>query len=270
VSLYGEVQKEVIQATLADEFGIDATFSDVTPICVERPVARGEAVEVLHAATNPFLATIGLRVEPMPEGAGVDFRLRVDPRTTPLYLYKTLDSFREHMDGYVRRTLDEGLFGWEVTDCLVTMTRCTYSVPDGPPSRRGPLSTAADFRKLTPLVLVQALHQAGTTVCEPVLAIDLEIPTWSLGAVLGLLGRLGAVVRAPTPDDELTTIETTLPSARIQELRRRLPALTAGEAVLEPDFAGYRPVSGRPPTRRRRSPNPLNREEYLLHLAHRV
>jgi ribosomal protection tetracycline resistance protein len=270
VSLYGEVQKEVIQATLADEFGIDATFSDVTPICVERPVARGEAVEVLHAATNPFLATIGLRVEPMPEGAGVDFRLRVDPRTTPLYLYKTLDSFREHMDGYVRRTLDEGLFGWEVTDCLVTMTRCTYSVPDGPPSRRGPLSTAADFRKLTPLVLVQALHRVGTTVCEPVLAIDLEIPTWSLGAVLGLLGRLGAVLQAPTPDDELTTIETTLPSARIQELRRRLPALTAGEAVLESDFAGYRPVSGRPPTRRRRSPNPLNREEYLLHLAHRV
>jgi hypothetical protein len=32
---------------------------------------------------------------------------------------------------------------------------------------RGPLSTAADFRKLTPLVLMQALKRAGTVVCEP-------------------------------------------------------------------------------------------------------
>ena len=38
VSLYGEVQKEVLQATLAAEFGIDVAFRDTTTICVERPV----------------------------------------------------------------------------------------------------------------------------------------------------------------------------------------------------------------------------------------
>jgi ribosomal protection tetracycline resistance protein len=270
VSLYGEVQKEVIQATLADEYGLDATFSDVTPICIERPLGTGEAVEVLHAETNPFLATIGLRVDPAPEGSGAEFRLHVDPRAAPLYLYKTLESFTEHMAGYVRRTLREGRFGWEVTDCLVTMIECTYSVPDGPPSRRGPLSTAADFRKLTPLVLVQALERAGTAVCEPVLRIELEIPTWSLGAVLGLLGRLGAAARSPMPQHELTTIETTLPVARLQDLRRQLPALTGGEGVLESEFAGYRSVTGTPPSRRRTTPSPLNREEYLMHLARRV
>ena len=64
VSLYGEVQKEVIQATLADDFGIDVAFRETTPIYVERPSGTGEAVEVLHAESNPFNATIGLRVEP--------------------------------------------------------------------------------------------------------------------------------------------------------------------------------------------------------------
>ncbi len=167
VSLYGEVQKEVIQATLADDFGLDVEFRETTTICVERPVATGEAVEVLHAESNPFLATIGLRIEPAPFDSGIEFRLEVDPRTTPLYLYKTLESFGEHMRQYVRQSLQEGLFGWQVTDCLVTMTRCTYSIPDGPPSRRGPPSTAADFRKLTPLVVMQALERAGTVVCEP-------------------------------------------------------------------------------------------------------
>ena len=78
VSLYGEVQKEVIQATLATDFGIDVTFRETTTICIERPVGTGEAVEILNAESNPFLATIGLRVEPAPPGSGIEFRLDVD------------------------------------------------------------------------------------------------------------------------------------------------------------------------------------------------
>ena len=270
VSLYGDVQKEVIQATLADDFGLDVGFRETTTICIERPAAAGEAVEILHAASNPFLATIGLRVEPAPDGSGIDFRLRVDPRTVPLYVYKTLESFTEHMDRYVRETLREGLFGWQVTDCVVTMTKCTYSVPDGPPSRRGPLSTAADFRKLTPLVLMQALERAGAVVCEPVLRVRLELPAETIGAVLAALGRLGAVAQTSSVQGELATIETALPAARVQEFQRQLPGLTAGEGVLESDFGGYQAVGDMPPTRRRTTVNPLNREEYLMHLARRA
>ena len=43
VSLYGEVQKEVIGATLAAEFGLDVTFRETTTICIERPVGTGSA-----------------------------------------------------------------------------------------------------------------------------------------------------------------------------------------------------------------------------------
>ncbi len=42
VSLYGEVQKEVIQATLAADFGIDAGFRETTTICIERPAGVGQ------------------------------------------------------------------------------------------------------------------------------------------------------------------------------------------------------------------------------------
>lgn len=63
VSLYGEVQKEVIQTTLASEFGIDVTFRETTTICIERLNGSGAAVEFNKKDANPFLATIGLRVE---------------------------------------------------------------------------------------------------------------------------------------------------------------------------------------------------------------
>jgi ribosomal protection tetracycline resistance protein len=250
VSLYGEVQKEVIQATLANEFSLDVTFRETTSIHVERPTRTGEAIEVLHADSNPFLATIGLRVDPAPEGAGIDVRLEIDPRTAPLYIYKTLASFTQHIDEYVRDTFREGIFGWQVTDCTVTMTKCIYSVPDGPPSRRGPLSTAADFRKLTPLVLRQALEQARPVVCEPIVRVSLELPTGAIGSVLAALGRLGAAVETPSLRSNLSSLEAVLPSALAQALQRQLPGLTGGEGVLDSTFAGYRPVSGVPPTRR--------------------
>jgi ribosomal protection tetracycline resistance protein len=214
VSLYGEVQQEVIEETLGIDYGIEVEFLDATPIHVERPIRSGEALEVLHAATNPFHATIGLRVAPGPVGSGIDFRLEVDAQSAPLYVYKTLESFTEHMAQYVRHTLREGLAGWQVTDCVVTMNRCMYSVPDGPPSRRGPLSTAADFRKLTPLVLMQALHQAGTSVCEPVVRGELEVPAGSIGAVTAALGRLGASLETQSLRGDLATIETVLSAAR--------------------------------------------------------
>jgi ribosomal protection tetracycline resistance protein len=270
VSLYGEVQKEVVQATLANDYGIEAEFRETTPICIERPISTGEAVEILHAESNPFLATVGLRVRPRPNGSGIDFRLQVDGRTVPMYIYKKLENFTEAMGRYVRQTLQEGLFGWQVTDCLVTMTECNYSSPDGPPATRGPLSTAADFRKLTPLVLMQALKRAATVVCEPIVRVNLEIPASTIGVVMPALARFGAALETPLLDGELLVIETVVPSARVHDLQRQLAGLTGGEALLQSSFAGYQPVGGEQPTRRRTTPNPLNFDEYMMHLARRV
>jgi ribosomal protection tetracycline resistance protein len=249
VSLYGQVQREVIQATLGNDYGIDVTFRETTPIYVERPIGTGEAVEILHAETNPFLATIGLRIDPAPDGSGIGFRLQVDHRTVPTYVYKKLENFAEAMEQYVRQTLQEGLFGWQVRDCIVTMIECNYSSPDGPPATRGPLSTAADFRKLTPLVLMQALERAGTAVCEPTVRISLEIPAHTIGAVMPALARLGAAVETPSLQGRLSTIRAVLPAARADDVQRQLPAQTGGEGVLESSFVGYQPVSGDQPRR---------------------
>jgi hypothetical protein len=46
------------------------------------PVGTGAAVEIMGKEPNPFLATVGLRVEPAPAGSGVTVpaggRVRVD------------------------------------------------------------------------------------------------------------------------------------------------------------------------------------------------
>jgi ribosomal protection tetracycline resistance protein len=265
VSLYGEVQKEVIQATLANDFGIEVTFRETTMICIERPAGTGGAAEVLQADTHPFSATVGLRVEPAPAGSGISFRLDVHPRHVPIYIYKTTSSFIDAMTQYVRHTLQEGLYGWQVTDCIVTMNECGYYIGDGPKKRilSTPRTTAADFRKLTPLVLMGALKQAGTVVCEPMARVSLEIPTATMGAVLSVLARLGAAAETPLVRGDLSAAETILPSKQVRSLQQQLPGLTGGEGALESSFGGYQPVRGDIPSRPRTDNNPLDRRNYL-------
>ena len=100
------------------------------------------------------------------------------------------------MERTVRDTLRQGLYGWEVTDCRVVMTECDYQAPP----RKWPGTTLSDYRLLTPLVLMSALAQAGTTVLEPVLEFHLELPLDDLGPVMALLRELDA--RPGSTDDE--------------------------------------------------------------------
>ncbi|HEV7899879.1 MAG TPA: translation factor GTPase family protein [Planosporangium sp.] len=266
VSLYGEVQKEVIQATLANEFGVDVTFRETTTICIERPVGTGAAVETIGKEPNPFLGTVGLRIEPAPIDSGVEFRLGVELGSMPLAFLKAVEET-------VHETLRQGIYGWQVIDCTVTMTHSGYwsrqshshGVFDKSMS-----STAGDFRNLTPLVLMSALKQAGTRVYEPMHRFHLDVPADTFGPVLPVLARLCAVARTPATRGSSYRLEGEIPAARVHELQQQLPALTRGEGVLECAFDHYQPVRGTVPTRPRTDHNPLNRKEYLLHVVRRV
>jgi len=240
VSLYGEVQKEVISATLADEFGVETLFKRARPICIERPVGVGHAVQFLQEESNPTSATVGLRIAPGRPGSGVVFKLGVD-HFIPLYIYKNTDSFVSHMTGYIKATLQHGLQGLEVTDCIVTMTDCNYYTGDGSakPISDTPRTTAADFRKLTPTVLRAALQQAGTVVCEPVCRFMLEIPGDALATLLPLLAKIRAAPEATEVQGHAYVLKGHIPAARVHDLQQQLPNLTSGEGVLEYGFERY-------------------------------
>jgi ribosomal protection tetracycline resistance protein len=269
VSLYGEVQKEVVGATLANDYDIDVEFRETTPICVERPIGVGEAVELLPKArspTTPFLAAIGLRIEPAAPDSGVQFALDVKVGSIPTHVYKTVEAFHEAMERTVKETLRQGIYGWEVTDCTVTMTDCDYHAPP----RRWPGTTASDFRLLTPLVLMGALKQTGTVVCEPIHRYHLEIPSDTFGATVSAMARLRTVPQTQEMRGSSYMLEGGIPAARVHELQQQLPALTHGEGLVECEFDCYQPVRGKIPTRPRTDYNPINRKEYLLHFMRRV
>jgi ribosomal protection tetracycline resistance protein len=178
-------------------------------------------------------------------------------------VFGTVDAFRALMDRTVRDTLTQGLHGWPVTDCRVVMTDSAYQAPP----RRWPGTTLSDYRLLTPLVLMAALRQAGTTVLEPTLEFDLEFPSGDLGPILAALQEVDARPASPVTDGSTSAIHGTIRVARLHHLQSRLPDLTRGEGVLETVPAGYLPVYGTPPSRPRTDRNPLDRDDYLRRLS---
>ena len=173
----------------------------------------------------------------------------------------------------VAATLRHGRYGWPVHGCAVTMTRSGYCPRQSHAHAsfdKSMSSTGRDFRHLTPLVLVAALRRAGTTVCEPVHAFRMEIPADTVDAVLPALARVDGVAQEHVVRGPLAELTGLVPAARVHGLRRQLPGLTRGEAVLESHFDHHRPVRGPAPTRPRPSIDPWRRKEYLLQVDRRV
>ncbi|HEX2143324.1 MAG TPA: translation factor GTPase family protein [Glycomyces sp.] len=265
VSLYGEVQKEVIGATLAEEHGLEVGFRESTVVCIERPLGTGDAVEYIAKAPNPFLATVGLRAAPS-DTPGVHFGLGVELGSMPLAFFKAVEET-------VHETLREGLNGWQVQGCGVTMTHSGYWARQS--SAHGGFdkamsSTAGDFRNLVPLVLMAALRRAGTVVCEPLHRFHIELPAADLSGVLAALAKLRAVPEPPEIRGGRGTLEGVIPAGAVHGFGQRLPGLTGGEGVLESVFERYEPVTGAVPSRPRTDANPLDREAYLRSISRRV
>lgn len=246
VCLFGEVQKEVLAATLADEYGIGVTFAPTSAICVERPAGSGAAAELITDPANRWYATVGLRVDPI-DGEGTEYRLEVEPGSL-------LPAFRNAIEETVAETLRQGPHGWRVVGCRVTLTHSGYSAP---------VSVAGDFRGLVPLVLADALRAAGTVVYQPVRRFEATVPADTLGDVLAALAAAGGTPGDIATADGVARLDGTIGADAVHGFEQRLPRLTRGEGDLTTAPVGYAPAAGPPPVRPRTGPDPFSRKDYL-------
>ncbi|WP_330316428.1 tetracycline resistance ribosomal protection protein Otr(A) [Streptomyces platensis] len=229
VLLHGEVQKEILAATLHQEHGIEAEFAPSRVVCVERPCGVGEACEEIarRGHTGPW-ATVGLRVEPGARHSGPVFAYETELGALP-------HGFHQAVEETVHATLRHGPRGLAVTDCRVVLTRSGFV---------GPLSTAGDFRTVTPRVLRRALERAGTRVYEPYHAFETDIPLAALAPVTARLAALGAEFAETTGGRHSWLVSGDLPARHVHEFQGLLPGLTHGEGVWTSTPSGDRPVRG--------------------------
>src|SRR5260370_33204070 len=111
------------------------------------------------------------------------------------------------------------------------MNECNYYIGDGPTKRvlPTPRTTAADFRKLAPLVLREALRQAGTVARLPAGGPRPPGAAHSEdGRRLVCLARLGLATEMPLLDAELSVVTAMLERRSRLDYPYRPPCRPAG------------------------------------------
>lgn len=139
----GKVQLEVICSLLEEKYHVGVAMKEPSVIYLERPQKKASCTIHIEVPPNPFWASIGLTVTPLPVGSGTQYKSEVS-------LGYLNQSFQNAVMEGVRYGMEQGLYGWGVTDCQICFDYGVYY---------SPVSTPADFRFLAPVVLEQALKK---------------------------------------------------------------------------------------------------------------
>lgn len=73
LSFLGKVQMEVISALLQEKYHVEIELKEPTVIYMERPLKNAEYTIHIEVPPNPFWASIGLSVSPLPLGSGMQY-----------------------------------------------------------------------------------------------------------------------------------------------------------------------------------------------------
>ena len=248
ISTTGKIQLEVLSNLLKERYNLSAEFSPPTVIYKETPSMAGTGL-ARYTMPKPCWAVVEFYIEPMPRGYGVSYHGRL-PNNQCYYRYQS------HIHTSFNRCLEQGLYGWEVTDF-----KCTLVGGEHHTIHTHPL----DFFVCTPMAFMNGLASLGTTILEPLLKIRIIAPEDFSGKIFSEIVKMGGEYDSPVIRSGMVTIEAIVPVATSMNFPERLATLTSGKAVLSQSFHGYRECKdGLEHINPRQGVNPLDRSKWIL------
>ena len=248
LSFLGRVQLEVVSALLSEKYKLETVVKEPSVIYMERPLKAASHTIHIEVPPNPFWASIGLSVTPLPLGSGVQYESRVS-------LGYLNQSFQNAVRDGIRYGLEQGLFGWNVTDCKICFEYGLYY---------SPVSTPADFRSLAPIVLEQALKESGTQLLEPYLSFTLYAPREYLSRAYHDAPKYCATIETVQVKKDEVVFTGEIPARCIQAYRTDLAFYTNGQSVCLTELKGYQAAVGKPVIQPRRPNSRLDKVRYMF------
>lgn len=248
ISTTGSIQTEVIDSLLRERYNIIASFSPPTVIYKETPAAVGYAYAD-YTMPKPCWAAVRFKFEPMPRGYGVSYHGKL-PSNQCFYRYQT------HIRTSFYSCLEQGLYGWEVTDFKCTLVGGQHHTIHTHP---------LDFFVCTPMAFMNGLKDIGVTILEPLLKMRISVPMELSGKIITEIAKMGGEYDAPVLLGMTSVVEAIVPVATSMDFPQKLASMTSGKAALNSSFYGYRECrDGKEHINPRRGVNPLDRSKWIL------
>ena len=248
ISFLGTVQLEVICSLLIEKYHINIRIEDPTVIYKEKPLQKADYTIHIEVPPNPFWASIGLSITPLPIGSGIQYESKVS-------LGYLNQSFQNAVREGINYGLEQGLYGWEVTDCKICFEYGVYY---------SPVSTPSDFRFLAPIVLEQTLKKAGTQLLEPYLSFILFTPQGYLSRAYNDAQKHCAIIETSQSKNDEIIFTGHIPVRCINEYRNTLTLYTNGQAVFLTELKDYQIATCEPVIQSRRPNNRIDKVRHMF------
>ena len=248
ISFLGTVQLEVICSLLIEKYHINIRIEDPTVIYLEKPLQKADYTIHIEVPPNPFWASIGLSITPLPIGSGIQYESKVS-------LGYLNQSFQNAVREGINYGLEQGLYGWEVTDCKICFEYGVYY---------SPVSTPSDFRFLAPIVLEQTLKKAGTQLLEPYCSFILFTPQGYFSRAYNDAQKHCAIIETSQSKNDEIIFTGHIPVRCINEYRNTLTLYTNGQAVFLTELKDYQIATCEPVIQSRRPNNRIDKVRHMF------
>jgi elongation factor G len=225
----GDSHLEVAVQRLQRKFGVNVTL-DVPKVAYRETItgkATAEGRHVRQSGGHGQYGVVSLELEPTSRGEGFQFVDKIVGGVVP-------KQFIPAVEKGIRETMDQGVIaGYPVVDVRAALVFGKYHPVD---------SSEAAFKTAGSVGFKAAFSQANPVLLEPVMHVEVTVPSEFAGDIMGDLNTRRAHIHGMTPDGPNTVIEASVPQSEMLRYATDLRSMTQGRGTYAMRVSHYDPV----------------------------
>jgi len=231
----GEMHLRVALGRLASRFqvGVNTSKPKVGYSETIRAAATARGRHKKQSGGHGQFGDVVIEIEPLPRGEGFAFRDKISGGVVPRQYIPSVETG-------IRDGLRKGVLGFPVVDLAVTLTDGSYHTVD---------SSDAAFQMAAKIGLQEALPKAQPVLLEPILAVDIAVPSEAIAKASALASaRRGQILGydARPGWTGWDVLQALIPETEIGDLIIELRSATAGVGTFSTKFSHMAELSGKP------------------------
>jgi elongation factor G len=226
VSGAAQLHVEIAVARLRKRYKVDVALQP-PKVPYRETITRSVEITARHkkqTGGHGQFAEAKIRMDPLPRGGGYEFVDKIFGGSVPA-------NYRPSIDKGVQDAAERGaLAGNPVVDFSVTLLDGKFHQVD---------SSDMAFRTCGRKAFREAVKEAGPTILEPVMQVDVTVPDEYLGDIMGDLNSRRGRVQGMDPSDGQTVVKALVPLAEMLTYSQTLRSITGGRGDFHMEYSHY-------------------------------
>jgi elongation factor G len=226
ISGMGELHLDVLVTRLTKEMKVDARVGNPQVTyreSITHEVTKTEQFSKILAGKE-HAATVTLTIRPLSTGSGVKFTSKVPHKSLPEEL---LDAIKRGIDNSIRSGIR---FGYEVVDVETVLESVKYSEITASPFA---------FEAASAMCFEAAGRDAEPVLLEPIMRVDIVVPSQYVGEVMGSLTARGGLINSLESRANADHVMAKAPLSKLFGYSTVLRSSTQGRGTFTMEFSHF-------------------------------